>query len=233
MYRDFLPRRDSELVAYTSNFAQQLTAKFAQVGRTQGDATAFAALNSAWVAAYNAAYDPETRTRGTVAAKDDAKRACVAKLRELAGLIQKFSGTTNQLRADFGLREQKQRSPIPVPSTYPGVLVKARDGGAVNIRLSDLSTGRYTKPAGVQGARIFTFVGANPPASPDLMKDEGQATRTDIQIDFPGVPAGSTVWICAAWYNPRGQLGPGSPLISTVIAGGAQGVSEGNLRIAA
>jgi hypothetical protein len=232
MNRDYVPRRDSELVPFTNNFATQLTEKFAQVGRSAGDASAFAALNTAWVAAYTAATAPETRTKGTVAGKDIARRACVAKLRELAGLIQKFSGTNDVLRADFGLPVPKQRSPISVPTSAPTPTVVKRYGTTIVIRLGE-STGRFTMPPGVQGARVYTFVGENPPTNADQMRDEGQTTRTDVEISFPGATIGAKVWICAAYYNPRGQLGPGSALISTNIAGGTMDVSQGNLRIAA
>jgi hypothetical protein len=224
MYTDFVPNRESQLVSFTNNFGEQLTSKFAQVGRLSTDATAFAALNTAWVNAYAVAVEPATRTKSAVAAKNAAKRACVAKLRELAGLIQKFSGTTDALRADFGLPVPKQRSPIPVPTAIPNVEVTRRYGNTVIARLSDAS-GKFAKPKGVQGARVFTFVGPTPPTNPDQWRNEGQATRTEVELVFEGTSAGDVVWICAAWYNPRGQLGPGSAPISTNIAGGSMSLA--------
>jgi hypothetical protein len=220
MPSNFVPTRESLLVTFTNNFSEQLTAKFAQVGRLATDATAFAALNTVWANAYSVAIEPVTRTKSTVAAKNAAKRACVAKLRELSALIQKFSGTTDALRADFGLNPPKQRSPIGIPTEIPKILVFERVGEKVYIRLLDASD-RRTMPVGVQGARVFTYVGPTPPASVDDWRNEGQTTRSEVELEFNNVPAGSTVWVTAAYYNPRGQLGTACNPISTVIAGGA------------
>jgi hypothetical protein len=233
MNRDYVPTREAELVTFTNNFAEQLTAKFAQVGRTSQDATAFAALNAAWVASYATASNPPTRTKPSVQAKNTARRACVAKLRELAGLIQKFSGTTNELRADFLLPIPAQRSPIAIPTAIPNIEVRNRYGNTVVIRLSE-PTGRRVMPKGVQGARVYTYVGPTAPTDPNAYFLEGQTTRNEVELQFDtALTPGTTVWITAAYYNPRGQLGPGATPISTVLAGGALNVSQGNLRIAA
>jgi hypothetical protein len=218
---EYIPSRESELVPYTNNFATQLTAAPTAVGCTVLQATTFSALNTTWTTSYATANAPATRTHDAILAKNAAKQACIANLRMLAGIIQKYPGTTDVLRAQFGLTVPKARSPIPVPTEIPVVEVTKRYGTTVIIRLHD-GTARKSKPAGVQGARVYTFVGANPPVEVTDWFEEGQTTRTDVELNFdPATPAGSTVWITAAWYNPRGQLGPGAQPISTVIAGGA------------
>lgn len=232
MPRDYVPTREADLKVFTTNFAEQLTAKFAEVGMRSQDAAVFAALNSAWVDAYTTWTTPQTSTKPALEAKNAAKQACIAKMRELAAQIQRFSGTTNALRADFRLVIPKPRSRLPVPTAIPNITVWKRWGNTVVIRLTEPG-GRRVFPKGVQGACIYTFVGTHPPTSADQLKDEGQTTRTEVEIAFPGVPAGETVWICAAYYNPRGKLGPGSPMIGTHIAGGGMDVAQGKLRIAA
>jgi hypothetical protein len=92
----------------------------------------------------------------------------------------------------------------------------------VRIRLSDATGVRRGKPAGVQGARLYTHVG---PAAPVEIRDwnfEGQTTRVTADVEFPlTTPPGTVVWITAQWYNPRGETGPGCPPVSTTIVGGA------------
>jgi len=218
---DYLPDREADLVPYTNNFGTKLTAAPTTVGCTAAQATAFAALNTAWVTAYAVASAPATRTKDTIQTKNTAKKACVANLRQLAGIIQKYPGTTDTLRAQFGLTIPKERSPIPVPTNIPVLEVTKRYGTTVIIRLHD-GTAERSKPAGVQGARVYTFVGATPPADVSAWYEQGQTTRTDVEIQFPFATApGTTVWFAAAWYNPRGQLGPGCAPVSTVLAGGA------------
>jgi len=98
-----------------------------------------------------------------------------------------------------------------------------RMGTTVTIRLHDGSGDRKGKPVNVQGARIYTHVGATPPADISDWKFEGTTTRAiEVPIEFPTDTApGAVVWFTAGWFNPRGEMGPGCTPVSTNIAGGA------------
>lgn len=225
MSTNFVPSREAELVAFTNNFAAKLTTSATLVGCTSAQAMAFITLNGDWVNSYAVANAPSTRTRDTIQTKNNAKKLCVANLRQLAGIIQKFPGTSNTLRAQFGLTIPAPRTPIPVPTVIPTIDILKRYGTTVIIRLHD-GTSTKTFPAGVQGARVYTFTGAAAPTDPDAWKLEGQTTRGDVEVQFPlGTAPGTTVWFTAAFYNPRGQLGPGCAAVSTVLAGGSMSLA--------
>jgi hypothetical protein len=233
MPADFKPNREADLVGFTTNFSNQLSAKFELVGRSAADASTFADLNSAWVSAYNTANEPSTRTPPAIQGKNAAKAACVDKLRELVGLIQKFRGTTDALRRDFGLPIRKKKTPIPIPSNIPTAEVVKRYGQTVVVRLHDGSR-RRAKPTGVAGARVYTFVGTSAPTDPGEWFFERQATTTEVTLHFDASLApGTKVWITAQWYNPRGQVGQASPAISTVLAGGTTSLAGGSIHLAA
>jgi hypothetical protein len=81
---------------------------------------------------------------------------------------------------------------------------------------------RRGKPPGVAGANVYSHVGPTPPVSLNDWTLEGHASRTNkVEIVLPAdVAGGSTVWVCASWYNPRGMAGATSAPVSTNIPGG-------------
>jgi hypothetical protein len=63
----------------------------------------------------------------------------------------------------------------------------------------------------VDGAVIFSYIGARPPAPEDSesWRFEGLTSRRQFSIHLPSsTPPGTTVWITARWFNRRKQLGP-------------------------
>ena len=74
---------------------------------------------------------------------------------------------------------------------------------------------------GVDGASVFSFVGAAAPTDESAWKFEGNTTRTVVNVLFPNtVAAGAKVWFTAFWFNPRAQRGPASAPVGTNIPGG-------------
>jgi hypothetical protein len=144
---------------------------------------------------------------------------------DLAKIIDGTATVTDAQRLDLGLNVRATPAPIPAPSQAPNLDVAGRLGTTVTIKLHDGSTsGRRRKPAGVQGASVFSFVGtggATPPAELADWKFEGNTTRTKIDVQFDAALApGTLVWLCAFWFNPRGQAGPGCTPVSAILAGG-------------
>jgi hypothetical protein len=129
---------------------------------------------------------------------------------------------TNDQRFSLGLPIRRVPSPIPQPGEAPDVDVKSVSGRTIICRIHRATGSRRGKPPGVAGANVYSHVGPTPPASLNDWTLEGHASRPNaVEIVLPAdVPGGSTVWICANWYNPRGQAGPTSAPVSTNIPGG-------------
>jgi hypothetical protein len=158
-----------------------------------------------------------------VSEKNDAKATLIAQIRLLAGIVQRFPGTTNAMRIDLGLPTRNpEPTPVPAPSTAPLLEVKGVTARVVRLRLIDpANPTRRGKPAGVQGAAVFSYIGATPPVSLSDWKFEGNATRTVIDVQFPDSLAPFTlVWLAACWFNPRAQSGPASTPVSTNLGAG-------------
>jgi hypothetical protein len=223
---DYLPDREAELVTWIGTFKSLILVHFADYGLSNAQATSYGTLATSFITAYNLAKADATRSPANIIAKNDAKKLVVASTRQLAGIIQKFPGTTDEMRSQLGLTVPSPRTPIPPPTDIPTLEVVERIGTNVRIRIHD-GTGRRGRPAGVQGARVYSHVGTTAPVDPNEYEMEGQATRAFVDIQFPADTApGTSVWFTACYYNPRGEVGPACQPVQTFIAGGALPMGE-------
>lgn len=219
----FLPAREASLITWSNNFNTLITATPTAFGLVAAQATTFAALNAAWVAAYNTARNSLTRSPANIIAKNQAKHAMIVNARLLAGVIQKFPAITNTQRSELGLTVPNVPSPIPPPATSPAMEITTVSAWTVNLRLHDSTSGsKRGKPAGVSGASLFSFVGATAPADIASWKFEGNTGRTKISVVFDSSnPPGAKVWLTAFWFNYRKQSGPACTPVSTNLQGGS------------
>ena len=95
-------------------------------------------------------------------------------------------------------------------------------GNTVSLRLHEGGDStRRGKPVGVNGAALYSFVGAVPPTDERDWTFEGLTSRVKADITFPGgVPPGSQVWFTAFWFNQRKQNGPAATPVTTNLQGG-------------
>lgn len=221
---DYIPRKDQNLLAWADNFSTLITSAPTTYGLTAANATALAGLVSTYSTALEASTNPSTRGGSTVLAKDQARVNMVSYCRQLARAVQGTLTVTNQQRYDLGLTVRiTEPSPIPPPGATPGLDVVSVSGNTVRIRLHDTtSPTRRGRPFGVDGAAVFSFVGAVPPGDVDGWKFEGNTTRTTVTVTFPSdVAPGAKVWLTAFWFNPRAQSGPACAPVGTNLPGGA------------
>lgn len=220
---DYIPSNDAGVLSYASNFSTIVTASAVALGLTTSQATTLSGLVLSYSTSLTASSDPSTRGPAAVLAKDTARRTLVAYLRTLARIIQANPAVTNAQRFDLGLPARGTLpSPIPAPGEAPDVDVKSVSGRTILIRIHRASGSRRGKPYGVAGANVYSHVGATPPVSIVDWTYEGHVSRpNNVEVVLPAdVAGGSTVWLCASWFNPRGQAGATSAPVSTNIPGG-------------
>lgn len=221
---DFLPSREAELLTWSTNFKTRILLAPLPIGLSVIQATAYGALHDSFVTAYNAATNDGTNSRSAIVSKNAAKILLIANARLLAGIVQKFPGTSNTQRSELGLTvRDAEPTPIPPPATAPTLSIVSTIGNTVRIRLKDpANPSRRGRPSGVDGAAIFTFVGAVAPTEEADWTFQGNTARTSINITFPGsTPAGAKVWFTAFWFNPRKQSGPPAIALGINLPGGA------------
>jgi hypothetical protein len=223
MATDFIPSREAELVTWSNAFSTQISATPTAFGLVAGQATVYATLNTAWIAAYNTAKASLTRSPANILTKNAAKKALIANARLLAGVIQKYPAITNTQRSELGLTVPSMPSPIPAPYSAPALEIGVVTGYTVKIKLHDSASGsKRGKPAGVSGASVFSFAGATPPADISAWKFEGNTTKTTVDVAFATTLAGgSQVWLTAFWFNAKSQSGPACSPVNTYLQGGS------------
>lgn len=221
MAQSFLPDSDAALLAWSLNFKTLIVATPTVYGLTAPLATAYGVLHDAFATALAAA-DPAIRTRASVATKNTARTALKNNARLLANLVSGTASVTNAQKLALGLTVRAEPSPIPPPATAPSLDVLSVSGWTVKIRLHDAaSSSARGKPAGVDGAAVFSYVGATPPADLSGWKFEGNTGRTTLDVAFDTALApGTRVWLSAFWFNGRKQNGPSSSLVATNLQGG-------------
>ncbi len=223
MARSYLPDTDDGLLSFALNFSTLLSANYTQYFVPESIAQAYAARFNSYRTKLEAAQAPETRGRATVLAKNIAKKDLVDNTRQIARMINNDMRINDNQRQALGLTIRKTHpTPVPAPSVRPGVDLVGVSVRTVTVHIHDsASSSKRGKPEGVLGAKVYTYVGPDYPSDPALWAYEGDVTRSTHEITFPdSVAAGAQVWICAAWYNRRGETGPVSMPITTNIQGG-------------
>ncbi len=225
MAQDFIPSQQDQRVNWLSAFNAAVQANLVSLNVPVSLTTALDTTLTTLLAAWAVVQDQATRTRPAINAKDQAMANCVAAARHVAAVIQAMpvSLVSDELRLELGLPvHDSENTPIPVPDHKPNIVDVAVSGRLISGRLTDASepTNRG-KPAGCAGAVIYSHIGDTEPASIDDWKMEGLTTRTKFSVLFPDdLPAGTKVWISAAWRNYTDELGPAADGIPQTLGAG-------------
>jgi hypothetical protein len=220
----FLPNGDAELLAWSSNFSNRISDSPGSLGLDPEQAAQYASLHGSYASGLTAAGDPATRTRGSVAAKNDARRALKASARQLARIVKAHPAVTVQQRIDLGLSPRTDGGAAPAihpPDSAPHMQIVYTSGRLVKVRLRQTGAEGRGRPAGTQGLIVFSLVGPTASADPSAWAFERCSSRTHFDIEIGAkIAPGAKVWLAACWYNPRGQRGPMSVPVSTYIGDG-------------
>lgn len=226
MAERFPPGRESDLLALSANFLAKGTANPTDFGLTMAQMTAYALLHDDFAAKYQVANDPTTRTKVAIESKNIAKAELVKELRVLAQVVQNTPGMDNARRAELELPLRKEEpTSHDAPDYAPGLQLVSVVGRTVTGRLWDtLEPERRGRPEFTAGALVWSYVGEQPPANIRAWTLVGAIGRTSFKATFPDtVPAGSKVWLTAAWMSDRKTTGPACDPVPTYVGGGIAG----------
>lgn len=222
----FPPSREGELAAWAANFDTKINANTESYGLTLAQAVAFTSLSDAFIAAYNTVVNPNTNAKQAVIAKNQAKEALLhgtGGAWELVRIVQAFPGTTNAMRGELGLRiPDTERTPVAAPAVAPDLSIVSMSNRLISVRLRDQENPESRgKPPGVDGATVLYYVGETAPLDPTVWIFAMNVSRTTFDVEIPSsIPANSTIWLTAFWFNARKESSPAASPESTVIAGG-------------
>jgi hypothetical protein len=213
-----VPTKDSALAAWSTNANTRIVASPSTFSLSAADATAFTAVFTPFIAAYEAAAAVGARSRSLVAAKDTAKGNLLRVARDVYGTVQASTAVSDANKELLGVVVRRTPAPIPAPSVAPDLDVVSILANVMKKRIHDASTTLRRKPAGVAGANVFSFVGPAAPAEASEWKFEGGTTKAVIDIVFDAELApGTQVWLTACWFNRKAMTGPACTPIGALI----------------
>lgn len=215
---DFLPRREIELRNWSARFCAKIVAEPEAYGLTAELAADYRVKNDAFVAAFDIANKPDTRTTGAVQAKNTAMRPLRKAARKLARIIHSRPDVSGEQKTNLGLTVRRPGGRVgrlPRPGSAPWLRIEAIKGRRITLALSDpVQPFRRGLPVGVDMVMIMAYVGDRPPEDSAGWYSCGMTTKMKFVTTLPDhVPPGTPVWFAAIWQNPRGQMGPAGPAV--------------------
>lgn len=210
MATPYIPTTDSGVSSWLLNFSTLISADPTSYGLVAGDATAIAAQNTAYQAAYALAIDPSTRTPSTVANKDAVKAAALAVVRPYAMQINANASVTDEQRAELGLTIRKVvPTPIPQPTAIPGLALIALTPGAAAIRSFNTATPTSkAKPYGAALVEVFAAIGTVAAVSPDQASYMNGFSKSPLSLDFAPGDVGKVCTLFARYATKGSYAGP-------------------------
>lgn len=213
------PQGDQPLLLFSMNVLARVSPVPADFGLTALQASALGTVVAAYEAALGEATTPITRNKVTIAAKNDARKLLLAKLKEILRVVSAFPGLTAAKRAELGLNPRDtEPTPIQPPATRP--LLEVGPDGQLDI-IDELLTPRRGKPNGTVGAVVYMKLSAEatvPPATPAEASFAMLATRSRVHLPLPADADQKKLYVLAQWYNQRGELRPVSEVAVTTVA---------------
>jgi hypothetical protein len=214
---DYLPRRDSELVTWGTNFTEQINLHLTEWSIPSDE---YYALNTALqnFVHLHMQVDSPAKTHTHVIEKDAARKEFERLVRGLVDFRLKNPIITDAQRSDWGIPIHKTKhTPIPVPTTYPEVEIDTSVIRQIGIHFRDYRSENKAKPFGVHGAEIRWDKLENPPANVEDLKHSSFDTKTPLILTFEESDRGKRVYFCLRWENTKGEKGPWGEIVSAII----------------
>jgi hypothetical protein len=229
VYFDPFNYPDAQYRTFVGQYSEKISAAPLPLALTVPQATELASRTATFDAAFLAAADPATRTRAKVELKRSTRKFLSDYGRMLARIIQAAPTVTDAQRIDLGLPvADSLPTPIDAPTAVPAPKVVSMDGWTASLQLRVAGSDRRGLPPQVSGAYIYSFAGPVAPTDPQLWKFEGATTRADCKVAFDNsLEAGSKVFVCACFFNPRQQTGPACGAVHLLIGGGVPETTVG------
>jgi hypothetical protein len=221
MGASYIPAKDNDLLPFCQNVDVLVTASPAVYALGAGDALVIHAATAAFATALTLATDPSTRTPATVSAKDGAKAAVVAIMRDYLQTIKTNLGITNDVKIGLGIHiDDTTKTPVPTPTTQPLLGIVGALPNQMTFRYTDPGSGKTrAKPAGALGMQFYVFIGDVVPSDPLEFRFAEFVTTQPFVINFDPADKGKKATFIGRWQTRTGDVGPWSGLVSMTIAG--------------
>lgn len=215
--KDYIPRKDADLVPWSANFCLQISTNALVWGIIPQEVADLQAANAAFAALQKQTGSP-AKNAIIVSQKNDARKNLVSIIRTLVGFRLRNPVITDAERIAVGLHVRDTRpTAINVPKLCPGVIIKVVGFRRLKVFFRNLETKGKGKPYGAIGAVIIYAVLDAPPSGTGALTRSVLATRTPHILEFTEEERGKTVYIAICWQNGKGEMGPFSDIEKAII----------------
>ncbi|MDR0790047.1 MAG: hypothetical protein LBO06_04545 [Bacteroidales bacterium] len=186
----------------------------------------FKAAVTAFRTAFAKTSDKATSTRADVAAKNDAKKALIAIMREFYKKYVIGNTTmTNEQRETYEYPVyDTEPTPVPVPRTAPNIKIDFAQSSSHLVYFGKFNTeGKITRglPKGAHGVEIRRFVvkGEPPQTTPDPedMEVVGLATKSPKEVRYNKNAKDTKVYYAVRYFNDRGEYSLWSDVVLAIV----------------
>lgn len=223
MAAPYIPTKDADFDAWIQNFSTLLTGSPTSYGLLVGDATAVAAVVTAWTTAYPIAINPATRTAATIATKDAARASAEATVRPYAIRIRSNTAISDALKIGIGVTiPNTPPTPIPAPTVAPVLSLVSAISLSQTLAYKAAGSLGKAKPFGAIAVELRRSVGTVAATDPEQCGFVGMFTKSPLPQSFQSSEQGKTVTYFARFVTRSGpagvaQSGPWSDRLTLVV----------------
>jgi hypothetical protein len=182
--------------------------------------TEFTAAFNSYRAAYDAWFDPVTRTRDRTLGLKVAEKNFKAMFRKLyRGFLKNSPLVTDLDLLDMGLpiRPGGRKKSHPAPETFIASSVILIGPAVLDIAFHDRGGKSAAKPHGVRGAEMASCFSDTPVTNHEELTDMKFTTRTPFHLSFHDSRRGKTLYFSLRWQGTLGEKGPWNDIRNVII----------------
>ena len=219
---DYIPSTDPEFDLWQKSLMDKIRELMPILGIDPNKAMGLDSKQSIWNTTFSKASNKQNRTAAEVQAKRDALDDYKKEIRSfVAEFLANNSKVSDSDRTLMGLTVKSgTRTPAPVPSTSPLGTVDFSVRLQHTLHLSDQATPQSkAKPAGVHGCEVWAKLSGEAPKDASELSYQGVSTSNSFTMTYEGKQANTMAYYWLRWVNTRGEHGPWSVTVSSIIVG--------------
>jgi hypothetical protein len=218
---DYVPKKDADFDVWLKQLCQYVALKTSGTNaeRSHIPKEATEKLDAAyadWYTHYSLTLKPHTPAE--TLAKNLARKRAEKVARPFVNQYLKFEPVTDADRVNISIHNKDTiLTPIPKPPTRPAFTLRAYGNRVVRIDFWDEGASTKARPYGYDGAIVHWALLDEPPARPDDLASHFKATKRPYDLEFSEDQRGKTLYVALRWENDKGDLGPWSDILSTIV----------------
>ena len=219
---DYIPSTDPEFDLWQKSLMDNIRQLMPTWGIDPSKIMGLESKQSIWNTTFSKASNKQNRTAAEVQAKRDALDDYKKEIRSfVAEFLANNSRVSDSDRTLMGLTVKSgTRTPAPVPATSPLGTVDFSVRLQHTLHLSDQATPQSkAKPAGMHGCEVWVKLGGEAPKDASELSYLGIATSFSYTTTYEGKQANIMAYYWMRWVNTRGERGPWSTTVSSIIVG--------------